>query len=95
MSGWSPHTILPEVLYADDEKREQDKDRQIIEMKDRIRRLEDQIAARPQQGLGGISIGGFELTTNVLMFSAIIGLVVYILADRPRQAPRRKGFFGY
>jgi len=79
MSNWSPYEVLPEVL-VEDEKR---KDQQIVEMRDRIQRLESQLlSTRQPQGLSGISIGGFELTTNVLMFGAIIGLVVYVLTSK-------------
>jgi len=92
MPAWEPHTILPEVLYENESQRDHEKDRQIIEMRDRIQRLENQLMQR-QPGLSGLSIGGFELTPNVMMFGAIIGLVVYaIMCDR-RVPARMKGWW--
>jgi len=43
MSSWTPYETLPEFLSQNEMANDQAKDRQIVELKDRVRRLEDQL----------------------------------------------------
>lgn len=89
MSSWAPYETLPEFLSQNEMANDQAKDRQIVELKDRVRRLEDQLlTSRP--ALSGIQIAGFELTPTVIFFGLVIGLTVYTLTkdtSRPKHKP--------
>jgi len=73
-----------------DIQEQEERDREMKRLNDRLRQLEDELSRSPRNGLAATPIGGFELTSSTVMFGLVVGLVVYIIMSGGNKVERRQ-----